>query len=54
MNRVGDSHIQCMGFSSQWRLLLQNMGSRAHGLQWLPRAGLVALPVRPTATKPVL
>ena len=54
MNGLGDSHIQRVGFSSQWRLLLQNMGSRAHGLQWLPCAGLVALPMRATATKPVL
>ena len=26
-------HLQCMGFSLQWPLLLQRTGSRGHGLQ---------------------
>ena len=29
----GYSLLWCMGFSLQWLLSLQSMGSRAHGLQ---------------------
>ena len=37
----GDSSLWCAGFS-QWLLLMRGMGSRAHGLQQLCCAGLVA------------
>lgn len=39
------------GFSLQWLLLLQNIGSRARGLQWLWHMGLVApQPAEPSQT----
>ena len=37
------SSLRCMGFSLRWLLLLQSMGSRASGLQYLNLTGLVAL-----------
>ena len=37
------SPLQCAGFSLQRLLLLRSTGSRAHRLQWLWLAGLVAL-----------
>ena len=39
----GYSSLRCVGFSLQWLLLLQHVGSRAHGLQWLWHAGSVVV-----------